>query len=192
VTRGSAQSSPEPDRRVVLRPVRLPTELADVRTLFADYRAWLVGHREVTNFPDSILATGLERFDRERAGLPGEYAPPTGELLVAYVDGRPVGCAALRSLDHGTMELKRVFVRAEARKMGVGRRLTTRSVELATQRGAQRVVLDTLPGMKAAIALYQELGFRPIPPYWPNPVEIALYFEIQLAPRIQPAPRSSG
>jgi putative acetyltransferase len=177
---GPPSTSAGPEARIEIRPIRHSSDLEDARGLFREYRAWLVEHREVTNFPDSQLTTGLERFDQELAGLPGDYASPGGELLVAYLDKTSVGCAALRPLPEQSMELKRVFVRPTARGGGIGRRLTTRSLEVAAQLGARRVVLDTLPGMTAAIGLYRELGFRPIQAYWPNPVATALYFELQL------------
>jgi len=162
---------------VTVRVARTRRDLEVVRALFFEYRAWLVDHREVTAFADPLLARGLRRMDQEIADLPGEYSPPRGALFVASGKNRPIGCAALRPWDEDTVELKRLFVRTGSRSSGVGRRLAAKALEFAQQRGVQRVILDTLPGMTAAISLYRTMGFRAVPAYWANPVESALYFE---------------
>jgi GNAT superfamily N-acetyltransferase len=163
-----------------IRAATTASQTEVVRGLFREYRAWLAEHREVTAFSDSLLARGLERLDQEIEDLPGPYAGPRGALYLAYDRKDAVGCAALRPLDSLTMELKRLFVRPGYRGRGVGRKLTERTVRRAQQLGAERIVLDTLPGMTGAISLYTELGFRPISAYWPNPVPSALYFEYRL------------
>ncbi|MCI4343000.1 MAG: GNAT family N-acetyltransferase [Thermoplasmata archaeon] len=167
--------APVPTVTVRLAGTRRQVEVA--RALFLEYRAWLVEHREVTAFADSVLARGLLRMDQEIADLPGKYSPPRGALFVAFADQEPIGCAALRPWDEYTAELKRLFVRTSARTRGVGRRLTARALEKAHQLGVRRVILDTLPGMTGAISLYRTMGFQAIPAYWPNPVASALYFE---------------
>jgi putative acetyltransferase len=174
--------APAPTLPVVIREARTARQIESVRALLQEYRTWLVEHREVTAFADPLLMRGLERFDREMASLPGEYAPPRGALFVAYQGTTALGCAALRPLADRSIELKRVFVRTDSRQGGVGRRLTERALEKARRLGAPRVVLDTLPGMTAAISLYRSMGFREIPAYWPNPVPTALYFEYRWEP----------
>jgi putative acetyltransferase len=174
--------APAPTLPVVIREARTARQIESVRALLQEYRTWLVEHREVTAFPDPLLMRGLERFDREMASLPGEYAPPRGALFVAYQGTTALGCAALRPLADRSIELKRVFVRTDSRQGGVGHRLTERALEKARRLGAPRVVLDTLPGMTAAISLYRSMGFREIPAYWPNPVPTALYFEYRWEP----------
>ena len=166
--------------RVSIREARALPQVECARTLFLEYRAWLVAHREVTDFPDSVLETGLKLFDQEFDELPGDYAPPSGALFLAYEGATPIGCAALRALGPETAEFKRLFVRPTQRSSGVGRRLTVRALRRAGELGYSRVVLDTLPRMVRAIALYRKLGFRPIQPYWAHPVPNALFFEFRL------------
>jgi putative acetyltransferase len=172
--------APRATDRLSIHQVRGPREIEAARELFREYRAWLVEHREVTAFADSVLATGLGYFDKEMADLPGAYRPPGGALFVAYDGPTPVGCAALRELTSGVGELKRVFVRPSHRGGGVGRRLTARILQQARKEGHQRVVLDTLPRMVHAISLYKDMGFLPIQPYWSHPVAEALFFELRL------------
>jgi len=188
MVRDSSAIVPVP--RVAVREARTPSQTESAKVLFLEYRAWLVAHREVTAFPDSVLARGLGLFDQELSEFPGAYAPPKGALFVACTGSSHVGCAALRPHWGRTAELKRLFVRPEARNAGVGRRLTLRTLRHARKLGYNRVVLDTLPTMVRAIALYRAMGFQPIPAYWAHPVPGALFFEYRLrAPRILRAGR---
>lgn len=162
---------------VVVREVRTASRIEDARALFREYRAWLVEHREVTAFGDAILERGLAYLDREIADLPGDYGPPGGALLIAYDGSTPVGCAGLHRLGSRVAEVKRVYVRPTFRGGGVGRRLTERALRAARRLGYRRVVLDTIPTMKHAIAMYRTMGFQPTERYWPHPVADALFFE---------------
>ena len=126
------------------------------------------------------FALDFQDFDRELAELPGAYAPPRGALLLARVDGAPVGCVALRPLDGETCEMKRLFVRATARGTGLGRLLVTAIVAEARALGYTRMRLDTTPGMEAAQALYAELGFRETEPYTHNPVPGTRFLALEL------------
>jgi ribosomal protein S18 acetylase RimI-like enzyme len=139
-----------------------------VRRLFAEYGASLG------------FSLDFQGFDEELAGLPGDYGPPRGALLVATVDGVPAGCAGLRPLDPATAEVKRLYVRPGTRGHGLGRRLTEALLDAARERGYDRVRLDTTPGMEAAQALYAVLRFREIAPYRPNPVPGARFLELDL------------
>ena len=142
-----------------------PDDLRHVRALFLEYANSL-------NF--SLCFQG---FDEELAALPGKYAPPEGELLLARVGGSAVGVVGLRPLGDGTCEMKRLYVRPEFRRSGAGRLLAERVVALGGERGYRAMRLDTLASMEAARALYGRLGFREIAPYYDNPLCGALYYE---------------
>jgi ribosomal protein S18 acetylase RimI-like enzyme len=143
-------------------------DVAAARALFEEYAASL----------DVDLA--FQGFAEELAGLPAGYVPPAGALLLAHLDGDAVGCAAVRALDGGTCELKRLYVRPAARGHGLGRSLTEAALDRARALGYRRVRLDTLPSMTSAFALYRELGFREIESYRFNPVAGTRYLERDL------------
>jgi GNAT superfamily N-acetyltransferase len=144
------------------------SESDDVRALLREYAASLA------------FELDFQDFDRELAGLPGAYAPPRGALLVAHVDGHVAGCVALRPLADDICELKRLFVRPQARGLGLGRRLATAVVSEARRLGYARMRLDTTPGMESAQALYAELGFVEIAAYTHNPVPGTRFLELEL------------
>ncbi len=121
---------------------------------------------------------GFQGFETEVATLPGSYAPPAGRLLVARRENDSVGCIALRPLAADIAELKRLWVRPEARGTGAGRLLVGEALQQARSAGYARVRLDTAPGMEAAQALYRSFGFIAIPPYRPNPVPGATFLEL--------------
>ena len=126
----------------------------------------------------------FQQFDAELAGLPGEYAEPRGALLMAIVDGELAGCCALRPLDTAdypnAAEMKRLYVRKAFRGFGLGRQLAEAILDVARQAGYACVLLDTLDDMEAARALYVELGFEEIPPYYHNPIPGAHYLKVDL------------
>ena len=151
-----------------IEPVIMKGDLAEVRVLFREYA-------------DALgVDLGFQGFEAELAGLPGDYAPPRGRLLIAREGRRAVGCAALRPLGADVGEAKRLYVRPEARGTGLGRQLTETLIAEATAIGYAWLRLDTLPGMTSAIALYRSLGFRAIAPYRYNPVEGTLFLERDL------------
>lgn len=139
-------------------------------------------------FQEYADSTGIDlefqNFAAELAHLPGEYAPPRGHLLLATVDGALAGCCALRPLDTSdypnAAELKRLYVRRAFRGFGLGRELTAAMLDIARQTGYDCVLLDTLDDMEAARALYTELGFEDIPPYYFNPIAGAHYLKADL------------
>ena len=97
--------------------------------------------------------------------MPGQYAPPSGDLLVAKVDGEAAGCVALRALDQSTLELKRLYVRPYARGTGLGKLLVEAAISAARESRYAELRLDTLASMDSAQRLYRTLGFVEIPPY---------------------------
>ena len=123
----------------------------------------------------------FQDFDRELAVLPGAYAPPGGVLLIARDADAAAGCVALRRLDAGSGKMKRMYVRERYRGSGLGRRLAIEVIEEARKRKYARVVLDTLPKLAPAIALYRDLGFRETAPYLESPTPCAICFELSLS-----------
>jgi GNAT superfamily N-acetyltransferase len=139
------------------------------RTLFEEYAASLG------------FSLCFQNFDRELKNLPGDYAPPTGRLLLATEDDQLAGCIALRRLSDDVCEMKRLFVRPAHRATGLGRALVDFIIDEASKLGYTHMRLDTIPGkMDKAIALYQSIGFVEIEPYCQNPVEGAKFMELKL------------
>ncbi len=123
----------------------------------------------------------FQSFDQELAGLPGDYGPPSGCLLLAESEGQPAGCVALHRLEDGVCEMKRLYVRPAFRGRKIGLALANAVIAEARALGYQRMRLDTIAAsMKEAVAMYRSLGFVEIPPYRPNPIESALYMELKL------------
>jgi ribosomal protein S18 acetylase RimI-like enzyme len=129
------------------------------------------------------LGFGLcfQDFERELAGLPGDYAAPSGGLLLAVSDNHIAGCVALRSLEGKVCEMKRLYVRPRYRGHHIGRELAVRIIKMAKKIDYSYMRLDTVPVMGEAIALYRSLGFHEIPPYRHNPVPGALFMELKLS-----------
>jgi len=147
-------------------------QLGAVRVLFREYAKAL------------NVDLCFQNFETELVGLPGDYAQPRGALLVASVSGEFAGCCALRALDASdyanACEMKRLYVRSQFRGLGVGRQLVETILDHARQAGFECVLLDTLDDMEAARALYDDLGFVDIPPYYYNPIAGAHYLKAQL------------
>ena len=126
----------------------------------------------------------FQNFDEELAALPGDYAAPQGCLLLAMLDGEVAGCCALRPLDNvdypNASEMKRLYVRQTHRRSGLGRQLAEAILDAARVAGYRSVLLDTLSDMEAARALYEDLGFKDIPPYYHNPIAGAHYLKVDL------------
>lgn len=126
----------------------------------------------------------FQDFETEMAHLPSHYGPPRGTMLLARVDGALAGCCALRPLDSSdyanASEMKRLFVRPQYRGLGLGRLLAEAILDSARQRAYGCVLLDTLSSMETARALYQDLGFVEIPPYYYNPIAGSHYLKAEL------------
>lgn len=142
--------------------------------------------RDIFNEYASTLSVNLDfqDFSTELAELPGDYASPRGALLLARVDGAVAGCCALRPMDSSdytnAAEMKRLYVRKAFRGFGLGRQLTEAMLDEARRAGYSCVLLDTLDDMEAARALYEDLGFAEIPPYYHNPHAGAHYLKVDL------------
>lgn len=139
------------------------------REIFREYEAWLG------------LDLCFQGFEDELRNLPGKYAPPKGRLLLAEVDGEIAGCIALRELEPGICEMKRLFVRDSFRGQRIGQQLIERLIADAREIGYKRMRLDTFPPkMGKAVQLYESYGFVTIPPYYNNPNEGVLFMELTL------------
>ena len=145
------------DNSFIVVPARSVTELTSAAALFRAYAASL---------PVDLAPQG---FSQELESLPGIYGPPGGELILAKRGDHVLGCIALKALASGAAEIKRLFVRPKARKLGVGKALVTAAIAAARGLGHREIKLDTLPEMTSAIALYKSFGFAPIPPYGSHP-----------------------
>ena len=140
-----------------------------VRALFLEYARSL-------NF-----SLCFQSFEQELRELPGPYAPPDGRLILCDIDGAPAGCIALKKLEPGVCEMKRLYVRPGFRGHRLGLKLTAHLIEEARAAGYARMRLDTIPeSMEKAVELYRSLGFKKIPPYYDNPLPQALYMELDL------------
>jgi ribosomal protein S18 acetylase RimI-like enzyme len=154
----------------MLRIIRFhaDTDVEEIRRLFTEY--W-----------QSFGCTPcFQGFDTELATLPGPYRPPAGCILTAEYGAKTAGCVALRPLDPGNCELKRLYVRPEFRGNGIGIELTRTIIEEARQRHNSRIRLDTMPVMTTAIRMYESLGFHDIPPYLDDPTPGARCMELTL------------
>lgn len=148
-------------------------DLDAIRSLFLDYQA------------DIGVDLCFQGFEEELQSLPGGYAEPHGLILLASVDGTPAGCCAFRALvnsDHlNACEMKRLFVRRAYRGFGLGRMLVEQTLTRAQLAGYTTMLLDTLSDMEAARALYEELGFVEVAPYYHNPLPGAHYLKVDLS-----------
>ncbi len=124
-------------------------------------------------------------MDTELVQLRSFYAEP-GLLLIARLSGAPVGGVGLRPLGPFTAEIRRLFVKPDGRTSGLGRRLVTRLIDEARDRDVERLVLNTLPTMTHAIALYESFGFTRIDPSVADPTEGVLFYALDLGPRPPP------
>ncbi len=149
-----------------------PEELDVLRGIFREYAASLQ------------VDLCFQGFEAELRELPGQYSPPRGALLLAFIDDELAGCGGLRPLDAvdypNACEMKRLYVRNGFRRMGLGRQLAEAILDCARLAAYDCVLLDTLDDMESARALYQDLGFEEIPPYYHNPIEGAHYLMAKL------------
>lgn len=150
---------------IEIRPAEFPLDLPVVTSLFREY-AQSLG-----------IDLSFQHFEVELATLPGKYHAPKGQLLLAWRGEEALGCIALRPISDDTCEMKRLYVRPQARGERLGRRLVEQLCTEASQAGYRRIVLDTLPSMEEAVQLYQSLNFQVTDPYVFNPLPGALFLE---------------
>ena len=152
----------------LIRRADSEADLAAIRTLFREY--W-----------NSLgVRVCFQDLQAELDALPGEYAPPQGELLLADEDGEAAGCVALRRLADDICELKRLYVREDFRRHGIGRALVHGVLQFARESGYKLVRLDSLPSMKFAQLIYESLGFYDIPAYYKSVIAGKRNMELQL------------
>ncbi len=160
-------AEPGREERVSYTLAGLP-DVPEMRELFSEYGRSLG------------IDLSFQDFDRELETLPGKYAAPEGAVILARLGSTACGCVALRRIEEGSCEMKRLYVRPDARGLGIGAELVRRIIEVGRERGYRLMRLDTLPTMKSAIALYSSFGFRTIPAYTYNPIHGAVYMEKDL------------
>jgi GNAT superfamily N-acetyltransferase len=145
-----------------------PDDTETVRRLFREYAAALG------------VDLGFQDFEAELASLPGKYQAPGGRVMLARRGGTVLGCVAMRPLRAGDCEMKRLYVRPDARGEKLGRRLALRICDEARGAGHTRIFLDTLASMTSAQQLYRELGFSDVEPYVFNPLPGTRFMALDL------------
>jgi putative acetyltransferase len=145
-----------------------PDDRETVEALFREY---------VSSLAEDI---SFQKVDDELAGLPGKYARPGGVALIARDGEEAAGAIAYRMLEPGVAEMKRLYVRPAFRGRGLARDLANELIENARGRGYRTMLLDTLASMSAARALYRDLGFAPVEPYYANPLPGVMYMALDL------------
>jgi ribosomal protein S18 acetylase RimI-like enzyme len=147
---------------------RWPDDRAIVEKLFREY---------VASLAEDI---SFQNVDDELAGLPGKYARPGGVVLIAREGDEAAAAIAYRMVEPGVCEMKRLYVRPAFRGRGLGRELANELIEHARSQGYRTMLLDTLASMSSARALYRDLGFAPVEPYYDNPLPGVMYMALEL------------
>lgn len=151
-----------------IRYVKSAEDISHIHTLLIEYAQSL-------NF-----SLCFQNFEKELNELPGEYAEPTGTMLLAFDHDKLAGCVALRRINDNECEMKRLYVRPQYRGQGLGRKLAEVIISEAKNKGYSRILLDTVPSMNEAINLYTGLGFERVESYRHNPIEGAVYMALNL------------
>lgn len=125
--------------------------------------------------PSFADCLAMQNYDREIEELEEKYSPPYNNLTVVLDGDTAVACVGIKKFSDEICELKRLYVRPEYRKHGLGRYLTEMMIEKARQIGYKYMYLDTMPGLKSAVRLYERMGFYEIEKYYPNPVDKVIY-----------------
>jgi putative acetyltransferase len=168
---------------VVPRRIRWPEDNELVLRFFSEYREWVADHRDPAPSSRARVQQGLALIDRLIADLPRTYRPPHGDILLWSKGEHVVACGALRELEPGVGEIRRIYVRADYRGGKFGHPFVRALIVRARELGFGTVRADTLSTMHGAIEFYEELGFRRVAAYWPHPASGALFFERAVEPR---------
>lgn len=149
--------------------------VADIIALFSEYTEMLIaGDPKFSEYLD------IQNYDHELKHPEVKYGMPWGRLYIALCDGAPAGCIALRRIDSGCCELKRLYVRPGFRGMHIGAMLSERLIEDARSIGYSRMRLDTLPSLRDAVKLYRRLGFTETDKYNDSPMDDSVFMELIL------------
>jgi putative acetyltransferase len=162
--------------------VSSPAEIQQVQQLIREFTSWAIATIE-----GSDQAPTFRGLEEELATLPGIYAPPTGCLLLALLDGMPAGCVALKGHDATTGELKRLYVRPAFRGLNLAELLVAALVARARALGYRKIVLDSHISMKKAHAIYRSAGFRDVraPGDFPDELKpVVVFMELDVEPTV--------
>ena len=143
--------------------------------LFSEYTEMLA-----ENDPEFRIYLDIQNYDDEIKDLKKKYGPPHGRLYLALYENKPVGCIALRKLDHKNCEMKRLYVKPQYRGRKIGHELVLKIIEDAKDMGYKYMLLDTLPFLETAIKMYRDLGFYNIPPYNDSPIDNTIFLKLDL------------
>ncbi len=143
-----------------------------IRELFTEYVSFL------------NVDLDFQGFNSELKNLPGRYAPPEGALFIAMENDYPTGCCALKKITVNNeicCEMKRLYVRPDARGNGTGKKLALIVIEKAVKLGYKTMYLDTLERLETAVRMYSTMGFEKTEPYYSNPIPDAVYWKLDLS-----------
>ena len=148
--------------------VNTDEDYSNAAILFKEYAQWL------------NMDLSFQQFDNELINLKTMYVAPEGGIILCKAENEFIGCTGIRKIDSSIAELKRMFVKPGYQNQRIGKTLLQKAVDLARTLNYNAIRLDTLNHMAAAISLYKKHGFYEIPPYYHNPNETTVYFEIKL------------
>ena len=159
---------PKKNNMVEITHCSTDSDFSSAMQITKDYIRWL------------NMDLSFQDIDEELANFPSMYGLPNGLFLLAWHEGGLGGGVGLRPIEAGVCEMKRLFVYDAFKRKGVGRTLCTTLIQEAMHLGYNKMRLDTLGRMKAAMRLYKKLGFKEIEPYRFNPDRTTKYMELHL------------
>lgn len=147
----------------------------EIKELFTEYTQMLIdGDSRFKEYLD------IQNYDDEVDHLEKKYGPPGGRLYLAYVDSQVAGCIGMRKLDEENCEMKRLYVKPEFRRNGLGKILVDRIISDAKKEGYRHIFLDTLPFLESALKMYKAYGFYEIPCYNDSPMDTSIFLKLDL------------